>query len=375
MPQAVRIVHLVIGGDVAGGQLVALQVMRAARERGDHIAVVSPSEGPFVDLVRADGVTVHIADVNRTFRLGDLLRLVRILRAERADVLHTHTAVAANILTRIAGKLADTKVVTHVHMVNYFRPQRLPALVLRTLDTLTARLAARIVTVSEATRATLVAQGYPPARVEVIPNGVDVDGVAATRGGELGLRSELGVPAGVPLVGEVGRLCAMKGQRELIEAIALVPGAWVVLVGADIEQGGRYEAELRTAASEAGVADRVVFAGFRPDASDLIGAFDVLALPSWTEGMPLVTLEAMARGVPVVATAVGGIPEVVVDGTTGLLVPLRDPQALAAALRALTDDPARARVMGEAGRARVHERFRAADSIARTLEVYDELAR
>jgi glycosyltransferase involved in cell wall biosynthesis len=371
----VRIVHLVIGGDVAGGQLVALQVMRAARERGDHIAVVSPSEGPFVDLVRADGVTVHIADVNRTFRLGDLLRLVRILRAERADVLHTHTAVAANILTRIAGKLADTKVVTHVHMVNYFRPQRLPALVLRTLDTLTARLAARIVTVSEATRATLVAQGYPPARVEVIPNGVDVDGVAATRGGELGLRSELGVPAGVPLVGEVGRLCAMKGQRELIEAIALVPGAWVVLVGADIEQGGRYEAELRTAASEAGVADRVVFAGFRPDASDLIGAFDVLALPSWTEGMPLVTLEAMARGVPVVATAVGGIPEVVVDGTTGLLVPLRDPQALAAALRALTDDPARARVMGEAGRARVHERFRAADSIARTLEVYDELAR
>lgn len=108
-----RVVHLVIGGEVAGGQLVALRLIRAARERGDQVSVVAPSEGAFLDLLRAEGITIHIADVNRTFRVGDLMRLVRILRAEQADVLHTHTALAANVLSRVAGRLAGAAVVSH----------------------------------------------------------------------------------------------------------------------------------------------------------------------------------------------------------------------------------------------------------------------
>lgn len=368
-----RIVHLIIGGEVAGGQLVALRLLRAARDRGDEVAVVSPSEGAFTDLLRAEGVRVHIADVNRTFRLGDLLRLVRILRRERADVLHTHTALAANVLSRVAGRLAGTAVVSHLHIENHFRPQRLPAAVLRLLDNLTVRLAAHVIAVSEGTRDALVQQGYPARRIEVIPNGVDeVDDGGGRRPG---LRAELGIPEDVPLVGEVGRLCAVKGQRELIEAIAAVPGAWLLLVGADLEQGGAYAEELRGAAADAGVADRVVFAGYRADAGDCMAELDVFALPSWTEGMPLVALEAMQRGKPVVATPVGGTAEVVVHGETGLIVPVRDPVRLAAALRELLDDPARARAMGEAGRHRARERFSAAASVRRTLEVYDELAR
>jgi glycosyltransferase involved in cell wall biosynthesis len=368
-----RIVHLVIGGDVAGGQLVALRLLRAARERGDEVAVVSPSEGAFTDLLRAEGVRVHIADVNRSFRLGELARLVGILREERADILHSHTAVAANVLARVAGRLAGVAVVSHLHIENHFRPQRLAAALLRTLDNVTVRLAARVIAVSEGTRTALLAQGYPPGLIEVIPNGVDDIPDAAER--RPGLRAELGIPDGVPLVGEVARLCAVKGQRELIDAVATLPGVWLLLVGADLEQGGAYERELREAAEAAGLADRVIFAGYRGDAGDCIAELDVFALPSWIEGMPLVALEAMQRGKPVVATPVGGTAEVVADGETGVIVPVRDPVRLAAALRELLADPEHARRLGEAGRRRARERFSAAASVQRTLEVYDELAR
>lgn len=369
-----KIVHLVIAGDVAGGQLVALRLLRAAQERGHEVAVVAPGDGPFVDLLRAEGVPVHFADVSRTFRLTGLRRLVRILRRERADILHTHTALAANVLARIAGRIAHARVVSHLHIENHFRPGRLPAAAMRTLDNVSVRLAARVFAVSESTRDALVRQGYPPHLIEVVPNGIDL--AEATGGRVPGLRAGLGIPDGTPLVGEVGRLCAVKGQRELIEAFATAPDdAWLVLVGADLEQGGAYEHELRAIAATAGVAERVVFAGYRSDVHALIEELDVLALPSWIEGMPLVALEAMAHGKPVVATPVGGTPEVVADGVTGLLVPVRDPERLGAALGELLADPERARRLGEAGRDRVRERFSATASTDRVLEVYDELAR
>jgi glycosyltransferase involved in cell wall biosynthesis len=146
-----------------------------------------------------------------------------------------------------------------------------------------------------------------------------------------------------------------------------------VLVGLDLEQGGSYQRELERTAERAGVRDRVVFAGARDDAGSLLAELDVLALPSWTEGLPLVVLEAMARRRPVVATPVGGTPEIVVDGETGLLVPPRDPRALAAALRRLLDDPQLRERMGEAGFARVRERFSADAMTERMLAIYDEV--
>jgi len=123
------------------------------------------------------------------------------------------------------------------------------------------------------------------------------------------------------------------------------------------------------------VRDRVVFAGHREGAARLVGDLDVVVLPSWTEGLPVVVLEAMAQRRPVVATPVGGTPEVVADGETGVLVPPRDPRALAAALRELLADPDRRARMGEAAYARVAERFSAEAMTRRVLEIYDEVAR
>jgi glycosyltransferase involved in cell wall biosynthesis len=368
----VTIAHLVIGGDVAGGQLVALTLARAAKARGDRVVFLSPARGPFTAMVEREGMDVHLVDVSRTFRVGGAFGLARLLRTLRVDVLHTHTALAANVLSRVAGRLAGVAVVSHIHIENHFRPNRLARAVHTTLDNGSARLAARVIAVSASTRDSLVAQGYPARLVEVVHNGIDVEAAAA--GNADGLRAELGVPANAPLVGELARLCDVKGQRELIEAAVLVPGVHVALAGDDLEQGGAYRVALVSLARDRGVADRVHFLGYRADADALLEQLDALVLPSWIEGLPISVLEAMAHAKPVIATPVGGTAELVVDGETGLLVPPRDPAALAEALRTLVDDPERARRLGLAGRDRVEREFSETAMTARVLEVYDAVA-
>jgi glycosyltransferase involved in cell wall biosynthesis len=354
----VRIVHLVIGGDVAGGQLVALRLARAARARGDEVAFVAPERGPFTELAAREGFAVEILPLRRTFQLAAAWRLARLLRARRADVLHTHTLAAANVLARLAGRAARVPVVSHLHIENHFR--RATRWLLARLDNATARLAARLVAVSEDTKRAYERQGYPRGRIEVVYNGVDLPANGGYRRND---------PA---RIGEVARLCDVKGQRELLRAVARLPEARLVLAGRDLEQGGAFQDELERESERLGIRERVEF-GFHDDVPALLETLDVVALPSWTEGLPLVLLEAMARGRPVVATPVGGTPELVLDGETGLLVPPRDPEALAAALRRLLEDPDLARRLGEAGRARVAERFTAAAQARRILAIYDEL--
>ena len=355
-----KVVHLVIGGDVAGGQAVALRLARAVRERGGDAAFVAPERGPFTQRAEREGYDVHVVDLRRAFRLDGALRLVRVLRRERASVLHTHTLAAANALSRLAGRLAAVPVVSHLHIENHFRASTRP--VLASLDSATARWAAALLAVSEDTKRAYEQQGYPSGRIEVIHNGVDLPPNGVPRQND------------PPVIGEIARLCDVKGQRELIRALAQVPGARLVLAGRDLEQGGAFEDELAAEAERAGVADRVDL-GFRDDVGALLDELDVFALPSWTEGLPMTVLEAMAHGRAVVATPVGGTPEVVADGETGLLVPPRDPDALADALRRLLDDPDLRRRMGEAGRRRVAADFTAERMADRVLAVYERVVR
>jgi glycosyltransferase involved in cell wall biosynthesis len=367
----VKVAHLVIGGEIAGGQLVALQLVRALRERGDEVLVVSPTPGPFVDLLEREGVDVHRIDVSRTFHVREAVRLARVLRSERVDLLHTHTAVAANVLSRLAGRVAGIRVITHMHIENYFRPQRIGRVVHATLDNATSRLATRIIAVSDDTRKALVKQGVPERLIVTVHNGIE-----PVRGGARRGREALGLPPEGRLIGSIARLAAVKGQRELIEAFAELagdrPDVALVLVGKDLEQAGSYQRELEGHARALGIADRVTFTGYREDADQLLEEFDVFALPSWIEGLPMVVLEAMAHGKPVVATPVGGTPELVVEGETGLLVPARDAAALEQALARLLDDPDERRRLGEAGRARVERDFTAKAMVERVFALYDE---
>ena len=349
-----RICHVVIGGDVAGGQIVALQLARAARDAGHTVSFVSPTEGPFLDRVGSEEMASRVVPVAGAFDVRALVHLTRLFRD--VDVVHTHGHFAVNVLARAAARLAGARVLSHMHIQNAFRKgfgRRAQV----ALDNATARLCFALVAVSEATRSDLVAQGYPADRIVVVPNGVDVHAAPTTR------------LADGPTVLEVARLAEVKGQRTLLDAIARLD-ATAVLVGCDLERGGAYEDELRHEARRLGVADRVVFAGYRDDVPSLLAGCDVFCLPSHAEGMPLVVLEAMAQARPVVATAVGGTPELVVDGETGLLVPPEDAEALVDALGRVLGDPDRARRMGEAGRARVEREFSLAASARRVLALY-----
>jgi glycosyltransferase involved in cell wall biosynthesis len=353
----VNVVQLVIGGDVAGGQIVALQIAHAARDAGHRVSFVSPTPGPFVERVRREGFVVEIVPISGALDVRAVARLTRSFRGQRADLVHTHGHFGVNVAGRVAARLAGAAVISHMHIENAFRPGAGRGVQVR-LDNATARLCAAIVAVSDATRASLERQGYPQAKLQTIHNGIEepapVDPV------ELAPR---------PTILEVARLAEVKGQRTLVRALARLD-AHAVLVGRDLEHGGAFERELRDEAARLGVAERVVFAGPRDDVPSLLAGCDVFCLPSTAEGLPIVVLEAMAAGRPVVASAVGGTPELVGDGVTGLLVPPADPERLAEALGSLLADPARARALGEAGRERVRREFSLQRSTARVLDLY-----
>jgi glycosyltransferase involved in cell wall biosynthesis len=371
---AVRIAHLVTGGEVAGGQAVALRLARAARARGDDAFFVSPTTGAFTAAAAADGFTVELVDVSRTFRLAGAVRLRKILRRRHVDVLHTHVHLAAGVLGRLAARSAGCVVVSHLHIENHLRESSAARFPLVALDNATARLCARLVAVSEATRAAFERQGFPSRLLETVPNSIDLAALESVAA--VDLRRELALSPDSLLVGQVGRLAPVKGQRDLLGAFAAIrerhPGAHVVLVGSDDERGGAYAAELEADARDLRVADAVHLLGFRTDALGVMRAFDALVLPSRIEGMPLAVLEAMALATPVVATAAGGTGEVVDDGRTGLLVPVDDAEALAKALDRLLADAGLRDELGRAARIHVAANFDARVHDRRILDIYDE---
>jgi glycosyltransferase involved in cell wall biosynthesis len=354
----VRIVHLVLGGDIAGGQLVALRLAHAARAAGHDVSLISPTDGPIVARARNEGFDAAVVPLGGALDVAALARLTRALRRARAEVVHTHAHFSINVLGRLAGRLAGARVLAHMHIDNAFRPGRGRRAQVW-LDNMSARLCFAIVAVSEATRRSLLAQGYPAGRLVTIHNGVEA--AEPVEPVEL---------APAPVILEVARLAPVKGQADLLAALPSV-AANVVLVGRDLETGGAYEDALRDEAERLGVADRVIFAGQRDDVAALMAGAAVVCLPSHAEGLPLVVLEAMAHGRPVVATAVGGTPELVVDGETGILVRPGDVDGLARALGELLADRDRAARLGEAGRRRALERFSAATAARRVLTLVE----
>jgi glycosyltransferase involved in cell wall biosynthesis len=223
---------------------------------------------------------------------------------------------------------------------------------------------------SEAIRQILVADGVPEDRTVTVHEGIDLERVEAAPAAKL--HEELWLPHHAPLVGNVAALVPHKGQRHLVEAAALVvrqvPDARFVIAG---------EGELRQALErqirEHHLEKHVLLAGFRPDVLSVHKAFDLFVMSSVTEGLGTSLLDAMACAKPVVATTAGGIPEVVADGETGLLVPPRDQHALAEAIVRLLNDAALRQRLGGAGLARVRERFSAERMVRETLGVYARL--
>ncbi|MGD0173096.1 MAG: glycosyltransferase family 4 protein [Anaerolineales bacterium] len=303
------------------------------------------------------------------------LRLRAIFRNWKPDVVHTHTAKAGAV-GRTAARCAGVPVVVHTfhgHVLRgYFSPP--VEFFFRSLERMLARITDKIVTLSPALKADLVDMGIAPAgKIDVVPLGMNLDPLldCSSRRGEL--RSELGIGPDQPLIGIVGRLVAIKNHRLFLEAArSMVDSgnpAHFAIVG-----DGELRNSLQELASEMGIASRVHFLGWKKDMLPVYAAFDLLALTSDNEGTPVAVIEAMAAGVPVVATAVGGVPDVIRDGETGWLVPPGDASALRRAwLAALRRDPSIEAAIIR-GQREVLERFGQEQMISTMADLYRRLA-
>jgi glycosyltransferase involved in cell wall biosynthesis len=287
-------------------------------------------------------------------------KLVPLLRRQRPHIVETHTA-KAGFVGRLAARLAGVPIVLHVFhghvFYGYFGPVQTRVYI--GLERLMARLSDRIVTIS-ASQQRDIAHVYriaSPDKVVVVPLGFDLTAFAdAKRTAGEQLRTALGLSADVPLVGFVGRLTGVKNPALFVEAaryvIERVPGARFVLVG-----GGELRSEVGRQIADLGLTGRVHLVGWQRDMPAVYAALDVLALTSLTEGTPVTAIEALAAGVPVVATAVGGVADVVQNGRTGLLVPPSNASALAASIVDLLTLPERGRALAQEGHRDVLARF------------------
>lgn len=352
-----RILQLLATGGSGGAQESYTGLLLRLDRRRYDVRALSLSAGSAVARLRALGVTVEVID--ETDDDAAVRDLAAWLRREEIDLLHAHMYRAEVVGTRAAVAAAVPVIVATVHS------SRVRARAdVRALAALTPSMD-RLIVPSDAIEHKVRAEGRD-ARYAVIPNGVDLSRFATPV--DCAFRREFGVPADAPLVGVVARLEAEKGHRHLLDAwpavVAARPDAWLAIIGEGSEMGA-----LRRKARNM---DRVIFTGRRDDVSALTADLTVAVLPSLREAQGISILEAMARRVPVVASAVGGIPEVVTSGVDGLLVPPADASALAEAIVALLQDRELRERIGQAGYATVADRYSIDAQVRRTERVYDE---
>jgi glycosyltransferase involved in cell wall biosynthesis len=357
------IVHVLSSFGVGGQERVALDLAIGQRARGHAVAVVSlapPPDGPMADEFRAAGV-----DVERVAKRGGLdptliPRLAAAFRRRRADIVHTHNPQPL-IYGAPAARLAGATAIHTKHGINPgSRGQRW-------LRRTAARLVHAFVAVSDTTAAQARAQ-RDARDVTIIPNGIRLDRYRPDADARAATRAELGL-GNAWVVGTVGRLDEHKNQALLVRALAPQLSADVRLV---IVGDGPARAAVEAEVARLREPQRVVLTGRRMDVPRLVPAFDVFALSSTTEGLPLVVPEAMAAGLPIVATAVGGLPGVVTTDV-GVVVPV-DEAALGAALAALARDRPRARALGERARQVALDRYGADRMVDAYLALYASAA-
>jgi len=363
----VKICHLITELSSGGAQSELLRLLRE-QDRQQYVPSVAclyNGDAAVAQAIRALDVSVVDLGMKREGNLRGFLNLERWLRAERPTILHTwmfHANVPGRILGRIAGIPVIITSRQNVVIGGVWRER---------MTGWTAPLDDAVIAVCEAARQAEIANaGGRPDKVFTIYNGVDLTEFApATPATRAAARTALGVPNAALLLGCVGRLHPQKGIATLLDALALLrdnyPQLHLCLIGT-----GELHDSLQAQTHSLGLEGMVTFTGVRTDVPRLLAALDVFVLPSLWEGMPNVLLEAMAAGLPIVSTAVGGTPEVIVEGVTGLLVPPGEPTALATALRSLIENPALRLQFGQAGRARAEQEFSLAHNVAQITALY-----
>ncbi len=363
------VAHVLTSLHVGGGERLTLDLAAGQAAAGHRIVVVSleqPDGGPLGAAFTERGLTVERLTKRPGFDPTLIVRLALLFRRHGVEVVHLHNRLPL-IYGAPAGRLAGALVVSTRHGPRAGGARE------RWLLRGAGRLLHASVAVSPEIGELERQRGTSPAdRISVIENGIDLSRFEPTPERRRAVRAALGIPDQAWVMGSVGRFAPEKAYPFLVRAAAplLGPEVRLLIVGDGTEMPA-VRAEVAAQQVEA----FTCLPGLRDDVPDLLAALDVFVLSSRMEGLPLVVLEAMASGLPVVATAVGGLPKLLTDGETGFLVPVDDQAALRARLASLREDPARARAVAERGRARVREHHSRDRMVRRYLDLYQSLGR
>lgn len=369
-----KVLHVITDTNIGGaGRYLLYLLSQPAFE--PHVVIVACPDGELQKRLDAAGICripISGRDISHSLRLTR--EILRLVREEDPDVIHTHGCLSG----RIAGRVARIPVVYTKH--GQVRPHLAPGVappptnpIRKLINRLaTEALADRIVAVSAGVQRELVESGVKASMIATICNGIDLAAYSPKSKTGSRRKSASQQKPGV-LVGTVARLHSSKALDVFLDAARLVlaaePSARFVIGGTGPEEE-RLKAKVRDLRME----PYVKMPGFVADVPEFLSKLDIYVLSSDHEGIGLAVLEAMAAGLPVVATAVGGVPEAVLDGVNGILIPPRQPKALAHAIVRLVVDPDMARTMGIAGRARAEELFDARVMAEKTVNVYRRLA-
>jgi glycosyltransferase involved in cell wall biosynthesis len=384
---AVRTIAAVRSCDsgIQGPENLILAIGAALKARGVRYVIVNlwdgtPARVELHEEALRRGLESHVVATRSSFDPALLPALATTLRQLQPDVVHTHD-FKSDMATLAIGAGLRRPLVT-----SYYGRLAINSLFLKLEDWLRLvafRRFSYVFANSSALRAELASWRIPHERTTLLPSFVDTQQILPATAAEAALaREQLGIAPGRPVLATIARIAINKGHRYMIEALLairerfpevlyLVPGEGDMAWHGD----GGLRGELERMAHGLGLGEQVRFLGYYPDVRAILAAADLVVSPSLREGMQVSLIEAMAAAKPIVATAVGGTPDAVADGQTGLLVPPADPRALAQAVTALLADPARMRQMGAAARARAEQQFDNRAVAGRVLQVCQEVCR
>lgn len=385
MPERLTVFRVITRLNIGGPAIHAILLTRGLQNERFRSVLVSgqegPAEGNLLDLADRCGVQpLMVEDLGREVSPASDLRaawrLYRLMRKERPHIVHTHMAKAGTA-GRLAARLARVPIVLHTYhghvFHSYFGP--LKTSLFLNIERLLGRFTDRIIAVGDQQREELVQYRVAPAeKIVSIPLGLEIETMLEAETERGRLRTELGLNGAHRLIGIVARLAPIKAHEVFLEAAVeidrRVPNVRFVIVG-----DGERRSELEGRARQLGLGEKAIFLGWRKDMRAVYADLDVVVLSSLNEGSPVAIIEAMAAARPVVSSDVGGVSEVVRSGQSGLLVPPRDPSALADAVTAVLNDPAEGERLGKSARAAVYPKYSSSRLVADVERLYLELAR
>lgn len=371
-PDKIHILFVMDGMEFGGGERVFVQLAAGLKDRY-QLSAATMAGMKFEETLKSLGVQTYPVDMGSQLSFKPVYKIFDIIKKNKVDFIHSQGA-RADFFARVAGRIAGIpyNICTIATPIEKFDIGVLRKGIYRFIDRLTESSVDRFIVVSDSLEKLLTSKrGISAKRVVKIHNGIELHKYhPAYNSGKL--RIELGISQDVPLIGSIGRIIWSKGLEYLIEAtkeiFILYPQARLLIVGE-----GPFKNKLVLKCKKLGIINNVIFTGFINDIREILSSIDLLVFPSLSEGFPMVVLEAMAMGKPIVATRIDGITEQISDGKEGLLVPPKDPSALAEAVSKLIGNRKLAKSMGLAARKKAEAEFSVEKMIAETEKVYQSL--